>query len=371
MVGGEVVVVATGMATELGKIASLIDSAEEPKTPLQRRLAVFGQRLAIAVLVVCAIVFAVGLLRGEPVALMFLTSVSLAVAAVPEALPAVVTILLALGARKMAQQQALIRRLPAVETLGSVTYICSDKTGTLTQNKMRLEEAYAAGALTRNWRELVDQRPWQDLFRALALSNDATLNARNEATGDPTEIALFLAAEESGLHKSRLEAACPRVMEFPFDSERKRMTTIHRDAAAVIAYTKGAPESVLERCTRQLSAQGDAPLQREAVRDEADRMAAEGLRVLAVAQRRWPALPEASDAEAVENELTFIGLVGLMDPPAPGGQAGGGAVQIGGHRSGDDHGRPCRHRPRHRCATGRRRRRRFGADGCSARADAR
>ena len=312
---GRGIVVETGMATELGKIAALLDAGVEPRTPLQKRLAVFGRRLGLAVIAICIIVFVFGLLRGEPPLLLFLTAISLAVAAIPEALPAVVTISLALGATKLAKQHALIRRLPAVETLGSVTYICSDKTGTLTQNKMRVVEIHCAGAATRDWKAAAGNEPFRSLFTALALSNDASRSHGGRVTGDPTETAVFHAAADAGFDKAALEAAAPRVLELPFDSERKRMTTLHRRGAGVVAYTKGAPESVLPRCATLEGADGGEPFSRERILAAAERMAAEGLRVLAVAQREWPALPAAQDPETIEAELAFIGLVGLIDPP--------------------------------------------------------
>jgi P-type Ca2+ transporter type 2C len=314
---GRGLVVATGMDTELGKIATLLDTGVELKTPLQKRLATFGKGLGLVVLAICTIIFVVGLLRGEAAALMFLTAVSLAVAAIPEALPAIVTILLALGARKMVNQHALIRRLPAVETLGSVTYICSDKTGTLTQNTMRVEEIYAAGTATRDWRAEAPREPWANLFKALALSNDASGGGNGKATGDPTEVALYLAALESGYDKSVLEAETPRLLELPFDSERKRMTTFHRQPDDAVAYTKGAPESVLPLCTTVLTATGEGPVIRDEILAAAERMAAEGLRVLAVAQKHWPELPQERESGIIEAGLTFVGLVGLMDPPRP------------------------------------------------------
>jgi len=194
-------VVATGMDSELGKIASLLGEDGDTKTPMQKRLARFGKLLALAALAalaICMLVFIVGVLRGEPVLLMFMTAVSLAVAAIPEALPAVVTISLALGARKMVKQYALIRRLPAVETLGSVTFICSDKTGTLTQNKMHVTAIYADGKLCDTSPDGKNAEPWTTLFRALALSNDAHLDSHRKASGEPTEAALLHAAEEAG-----------------------------------------------------------------------------------------------------------------------------------------------------------------------------
>ncbi|MEY4706154.1 MAG: hypothetical protein RL042_2359 [Nitrospirota bacterium] len=310
---GAGLVVATGMQTELGRIASMLGKDEAVKTPLQKRLALFGQRLALAALAICAIVFAVGVLRGESVVLMFLTAVSLAVAAIPEALPAVVTVSLALGARRMVKKKALIRRLTAVETLGSVTYICSDKTGTLTQNKMRVELLVVGGqqesGLTGK------EESWRRLMKAMALSNDATRQKDGRVIGDPTEVALFQGAEDRGYGKAELLAQSPRVAELPFDSDRKCMTTLHREGSAVVAFTKGAPEQVVALCEGQLTGDVRIALNPVEMLDRADRMAADGLRVLAVAYRTWPDLPEELTPDRVEIGLTFLGLVGLMDPP--------------------------------------------------------
>lgn len=313
---GHGVVVATGMETELGRIAALLRDEDEVKTPLQKRLARFGRLLAIAVLVICAIMFVTGILRGEPLLLMLLTAISLAVAAIPEALPAVVTVVLALGARKMAGQNALIRKLPAVETLGSVTFICSDKTGTLTENRMRVEEFYAVARPVRALpADAAAQEPWRTLLTALALSNDARATAGDGIIGDPTEVALYQAARDAGFDKASLAPMQPRLAEIAFDSERARMTTLHRDGGAVIAFTKGAPEHLLPLCHDRLLPEGTLAFDRGAVEEVVERMAADGLRVLAVAMRRWPAPPDPHDAESVETRLTFIGLVGLMDPP--------------------------------------------------------
>jgi len=300
-------VVATGLSTELGRIARLLASAEEVKTPLQKRLARFGARLAWAVLGICAIVFAAGLLRGEPPALMFLTAVSLAVAAIPEALPAVVAISLALGAAKMVKQNALIRRLPAVETLGSITFICSDKTGTLTRNRMHAEVFWTGG------REAPDEEPWHSLLSALALVNDASPGADGRPVGDPTEVALLEAASQRGLDVESLRRQRPRHGEFPFDSERKRMATVHALDTGWLACVKGAPETVLQRCPWRLTARGPVPFDVDEALAEAERMASQGLRVLAIAQRRLVAPPAGIDD--AENDLSFLGLVGLMDPP--------------------------------------------------------
>ncbi|MCK6554349.1 cation-translocating P-type ATPase [Candidatus Binatia bacterium] len=309
---GRGVVVGTGMQTELGRIAQLLHEEEEVRTPLQKRLARFGARLAIAVLAICVVVFVAGVLRGEPVVLMLLTAISLAVAAIPEALPAVVTVTLALGAVNMARRQALIRRLPAVETLGSVTFICSDKTGTLTENRMRVEEYFCGGAVTS---QPGSESPWPDLLTALALSNDARYGADERAVGDPTEVALLLAAEAAGYGKAERLAQAPRLAELPFDSDRKRMTTLHRGVAGVVAYVKGAPEVLLPLCSGQLSANGRAPIDAAAVNAAAERMAADGLRVIAFASRPLAELPATPTPDTVETDLTFLGLAGLLDPP--------------------------------------------------------
>ncbi|UCH54476.1 MAG: calcium-translocating P-type ATPase, PMCA-type [Pseudomonadota bacterium] len=313
---GRGVVVATGMKTELGRIAELLRGEEEGKTPLQKRLARFGRSLAIAVLVICAIVFTTGILRGEPMMLMLLTAISLAVAAIPEALPAVVSVSLALGARKMAARNALIRKLPAVETLGSVTFICSDKTGTLTENRMRVEEIYCAGTIMREIQHEATQiEPLRSLLWALALSNDARPDANGKTLGDPTEVALFQAAKVAGFDKTALESEMPRVGELPFDSERARMTTLHKVGAEALAFTKGAPERMLLLCQNVLTPDGVAAIDRDELERAAERMASDGLRVLAIAQRRWLKLPAEPTPEGVETGLTLVGLVGLLDPP--------------------------------------------------------
>jgi Ca2+-transporting ATPase len=309
-------VTATGMATELGRLAGMIEAADSGKTPLQRRLAHFGRRLALAVLGICAIIFVVGVTRGEPALLMFLTAISLAVAAVPEALPAVVTILLALGARRLADRDALIRRLPAVETLGSVTFICADKTGTLTLNDMHAEEIVAADGTT--WTaDGADTGPWPDLFTALALNQDAAEGEDGDLIGDPTEVAVYRAALKAGYARPALEQKLPRIAELPFDSERKLMTTFHCRGEGVLGVTKGASETVLARCTRAHGAPGDAVFDRDQWTARAEAMGARGLRVIAVAQRHWDRLPDEPGPERAERELALLGLVGLIDPPRP------------------------------------------------------
>ncbi len=316
---GSGVVTATGMATELGKIASLLQKGEEVRTPLQKRLATFSKKLALAVLAICAVIFALGMLRGEPPLLMLLTAISLAVAAIPEALPAVVTISLALGAKKMVAQNALIRKLPAVETLGSVTYVCSDKTGTLTLNKMTVEEVYVDGMLLPV--DKVESGSNPRLFTALALSNDANPDASGTVLGDPTEVALHAVAKLYGFDKKLLEEDFPRVAEIPFDSARKCMTTFHKLPAdspfadssskgvgegACVAFTKGAIDVLLDNA---------APVDVAELEKVNDRMAADGLRVLGIAMRIWDSLPSDMSPEHVETELTMLGLLGMLDPP--------------------------------------------------------
>lgn len=327
---GKGVVVSTGMETELGRIAAMLQEEEEVKTPLQKRLATVGQRLGITALAICAIVFIVGILRGEPPVLMFLTAVSLAVAAIPEALPAVVTISLSLGAMKMVKQNVLVRKLPAVETLGSVTYICTDKTGTLTLNRMKAEEIYGDGGIfpvseakshIREEEGTAFSSPLHSLMTAMALSNDARLDAEGKVTGDPTEIALFEAACGAGFEKGVLEKGFPRVAEIPFDSDRKCMTTVHQisgeiaDEKGFISITKGGVEVIIDKSANILTSSGIRDLDREELFRESERMAADGLRVIALGIRRWDALPEDMTHDHVEKGLTILGFVGIMDPP--------------------------------------------------------
>ena len=305
------IVIATGMDTELGKIAELLRQGKETKTPLQQRLASFGMRLALLILAVCAIIFVTGLLRGEEPVLMFMTAVSLVVAAIPEALPAVTTVTLAIGARKLVTKSALIRHLPAVETLGSVTFICSDKTGTLTQNRMHAEAFYVDKCL----RDGITADFPVPLLRALALNNDAHHNHDGQLLGDSTEIALYQAAESVGYVGFDLAKDAPRLDEIPFDSERKLMTTLHQEHGELVAYTKGAPENVLPLCVSLWGGDGPQPLLKETILAAAEKMAAKGLRVLALAYRQFPERPQTLSADSVESGLCFLGLVGLMDPP--------------------------------------------------------
>ena len=308
----------TGHDTELGRIADMIQGERGVKTPLQKRLAVFGRNLAIIVLVICGIVFAMGLLRGEKPLLMLLTAISLAVAAIPEALPALVTVSLAIGARRLVKQNALIRTLPAVETLGSVTYICSDKTGTLTLNKMIAEEFYVDDRVRPAY-EMGSTRPAPHVnafMESLALNNDAAADKEGNVIGDPTEIALFELAAAHGFEKTTLLGDYPRVDELPFDSDRKRMTTIHKwRGGGFVSFTKGAAETILAEADAVLTHDGPKPIDKRKLMKTVDRMAADGLRVLAIGMRLWDAQPKALAPDSIERGLVILGLVGLMDPP--------------------------------------------------------
>lgn len=320
---GRGVVIATGMLSELGKIAALLSEGDDNKTPLQKRLAGFGKWISIAALTICLLVFVIGITRGEPLLLMFMTAVSLAVAAIPSALPAVVTISLALGAHKMVKQHALIQSLPAVETLGSVTFICSDKTGTLTQNKMHVTSLFADGIEAdsercktfKNDTALSANSPWPILFKALALSNDAHIDTHGKVHGEPTEAAFLRAAQAAGWDKVTLENATPRIKELAFDSQRKRMTTFHRTEKSVVAYSKGSPEALVTQCKHILTSSGEQAIDQAALLQQAEAMAANGLRVLAFAYRNWDSLPESEEPDALENNLVFLGFAGLIDPP--------------------------------------------------------
>ncbi|MET4072842.1 cation-translocating P-type ATPase [Hymenobacter sp. UYCo722] len=296
-------VTTTGMHTELGKIASLIQTAEV-MTPLQKRLGTLGQRLSVAALGAGALFFGVGWLRGEPWENLLLVSISLAIAALPEALPALVTVSLALGAGRLMKSHALIRKLPAVETLGSVTYICTDKTGTLTRNQMTVRDLYEVPAVALAG--LADCNP---LLTALALNTDARHMANNQWLGDSTEVALGQYAEEKKYTRSALEHQFPRLAELPFDSERKCMSTLHQTPQGVLVLTKGAAGALLG----QLDAgqQGSiADLTRRV-----DAQAAQGYRVLAYAARMLPKLPTDLTPAALETGLTFLGFASLLDPP--------------------------------------------------------
>ncbi|RFP65118.1 cation-translocating P-type ATPase [Hymenobacter lapidiphilus] len=296
-------VVATGMRTELGKIAALIQTAEVV-TPLQKRLGTLGKRLSVAALVVGALFFAVGWLRGEPWEDLLLVAISLAIAALPEALPALVTVSLALGAGRLMQSHALIRKLPAVETLGSVTYICTDKTGTLTLNQMTVEDLYEVPAVA-----LPGLEGCNALLTALALNTDATRDPENNWLGDSTEVALARYAADKDYARSGLETQFPRLAELPFDSERKCMTTLHQTPDGVLVLTKGAAGSLYKQLATSQQA-GIADLRRRV-----DAQAAQGYRVLAYGAKLLPELPADLTPATVETDLIFLGFASLMDPP--------------------------------------------------------
>lgn len=306
------IAVATGRATEIGRVADLLRGDRIAKTPLQTRLTRFSRRIALAVLAICAIVFATGLMQGQPVLLMFLTALSLAVAAVPEALPAVITMALGLGARRLSDLNALVRRLPAVESLGSVTYICADKTGTLTENHMRVGVIVAGG---KRFHRLADVSPAglaNQVGQVLALCNDVEMLAAG-AKGEPTELALADEALAAGFDKAALEQGMPRIAELPFDADRRCMVTLHSTDSGHRALIKGAPERLLESCVDQVSGSGREPLSPEHL-IQANALAAEGYRVLALAVRDNVPGP----AEDLEAGWSYLGLVGLIDPPRDG-----------------------------------------------------
>ena len=301
------VVTATGMQTEMGKIAGLLSGEEETQTPLQKKLASLGKILGFVALGACAIIFVVGLLNGIDVLEIFMTSVSLAVSAIPEGLPAIVTIVLSIGVQRMVKKNAIIRRLPAVETLGSASVICSDKTGTLTQNRMTLQKAYLDGAA-----EIIDSgdAAARTLVRTAALCCDGAVTFEADGTvthiGDPTETAIVFAAHQFGDTKETLGAAFPRLAELPFDSDRKRMSVVVEHDGRKLAIVKGAFDGIAPLCTA-----GDT----ERARQVNDEMSRKALRVLAVAVREIDALPEVLAPETLEKDLTFLGLVGMIDPP--------------------------------------------------------
>jgi Ca2+-transporting ATPase len=330
---GRAVAVATGMHTEFGGIAQLLQTVERAKTPLQLSLDKVGVVLARVAIVVVFVVVGLGLARGEPFLDMVLFGTALAVAVVPEALPAVVTISLTLAAQRMVKRNALIRRLPATETLGSVSVIGSDKTGTLTKDEMTARKVFVAGDMldvsgagyapegryTRDGEPVEPSEAVVETLRAAVLASDARIvhdDAEGQwgVRGDPTEGALVVAAAKAGLDKRTLDEEFRRVNEIPFSSETKRLTTLHETPEGVVAYAKGAPEVILESCSRRLSPEGETPLDadaRHAVLGTAQELAEDALRVLAIARRRDATL------ETAEDDMTFLGLVGMIDPPRP------------------------------------------------------
>ncbi|UQD56500.1 cation-translocating P-type ATPase [Flavobacterium sp. K5-23] len=301
---GAAYVIATGMNTELGRIAKMIQ-IEETATPLQKRLSAFGKRLSIVILIICIVIFVIGRLRGEAVLTMLLTSISLAVAAIPEALPALVTVALAFGAKRLAKSNALIRKLPAVETLGSVTYICSDKTGTLTLNKMSVQEIYE----TPNVKTTSALFQTSPLLIAMALNNDVAKETNGKWIGDSTETALAEYAFNKNIEKFELEKKLPRVAELPFDSSRKCMTTVHQTETGIVVITKGAVDMLwakLDENQKSLIPELEVKI---------NEMAEKGYRIIGYAIKEIEALPKTINAETIESSLRFIGFTAMLDPP--------------------------------------------------------
>ncbi len=305
------VITATGMDTEMGKIANLLDEEGDTQTPLQRKLAQLGKYLGILALIACAVIFIVGLVNGIPVMEIFMTAVSLAVSAIPEGLPAIVTIVLSIGVQRMVKKNALIRRLPAVETLGSASVICSDKTGTLTQNRMTLTKAYVDGASDTEEIDTQNSEAVRKLLQYGTLCCDGSVafhGTEEQHIGDPTETAIVLAAHKNGMPKETLNQQYPRLAEIPFDSDRKLMTTVNRIDGKNMVIVKGAFDMMAPRCIA-----GDV----QAARIVTEEMSTNALRVLAIAYKEIDTIPEHPTSEELENGLTLMGLVGMIDPPRP------------------------------------------------------
>ena len=313
---GKAVVTDIGMNTKVGQIANMIIEDEAPQTPLQKKLGEVGKILGLACLAICVIIFVMGLIKHiEPVE-MFMTSVGLAVAAIPEGLPAIVTIMLSIGVTKMAKKNSIIRKLPAVETLGSSSVICSDKTGTLTQNKMKVVD--------------VRSQNRKFIIELATLCTDCDVNVENDVikvSGEPTEKAIVEEGINIGSVKNRLENFMPRVNEIPFDSNRKMMTTIHKIGNKYRVITKGAPDVLLQKCTKQIDTISEMTnqynikirsLENLKIQSDNRQMAQKALRVIAVAYKDLDVLPSKIDSQSIENNLTFVGLIGMIDPPRKG-----------------------------------------------------
>ncbi|MCI6927322.1 MAG: calcium-translocating P-type ATPase, PMCA-type [Butyricicoccus porcorum] len=318
------VVTATGMNTEMGNIANLLEAEEESMTPLQKKLAQLGKYLGILALAACAIIFVVGILNGIPSMEIFMTAVSLAVSAIPEGLPAIVTIVLSIGVQRMVSKNAIIRRLPAVETLGSASIICSDKTGTLTQNRMTLTKAWLDGMDSPEDISTDNSKEIKQLLRYGALCCDGSVvfeNGQEQHIGDPTETAIILAAHKNGMPKNELNRACPRLAEIPFDSDRKLMSTINKIDGRYVVIVKGAFDVMASRCIS-----GNL----EAAQRITEQLSASALRVLAVAYKEIDCVPAVPIPEELESRLIFLGLVGMIDPPRPEAQKAVGVCRKAG-----------------------------------------
>ena len=306
------VVTGTGMNTEMGKIAGLLEGEKETQTPLQQKLAQLGKYLGFVALAACAVIFVVGLINGIPVLEIFMTAVSLAVSAIPEGLPAIVTIVLAIGVQRMVRKNALIRRLPAVETLGSASVICSDKTGTLTQNRMTLVRLWVDGQRELETVSAQNSQAARRLLQYGALCCDGSVVYKEDGTeqhiGDPTETSILVAAHKNGMEQEELNRQYPRLAELPFDSDRKLMTSVNQIDGKIVAIVKGAFDVMAARCVS-----GDL----EAAKEKNDEMSRGALRVLAVGYKVLDKAPENPASQELENGLTLMGLVGMIDPPRP------------------------------------------------------
>lgn len=309
---GTAVVTATGMDTEMGKIADLLEGAADAQTPLQKKLAQLGKYLGILALAACAVIFVVGLADGIAPLEIFMTAVSLAVSAIPEGLPAIVTIVLSIGVQRMVKKNAIIRRLPAVETLGSASVICSDKTGTLTQNRMTLVKAYVDGEEGTEDIGAGNSEKVRELLKLGTLCSDGSIQIREDGQvqhiGDPTETSIILAACQNGMEKDELNSEYTRLGELPFDSDRKLMTTINEMNGRYIVIVKGACDMLFSRCVS-----GNV----DKAREENEKMSRQALRVIAIAVKEIEEIPEELNSSELENGLTFKGLVGMIDPPRP------------------------------------------------------
>ena len=316
---GKAIVVETGMNTEVGKIANIINSAEEGETPLQAKLNKLGKTLGIVALIICFVIFGIGLLYGKDVIEMFLTAVSLAVAAIPEGLAAVSTIVLAIGVQKMVKKNAIVKRLPAVETLGSSTVICSDKTGTLTQNKMTVEKVFWNDAIRdlSNIQEDEIDKELKKLVYANMLCNDTKISQDGTLTGDPTETALVDMAFNLNFDPSIYDRT-PRVQEIPFDSDRKLMTTVNEMNGKYVVFTKGGIDELLKRCSAyEINNEVHQNINEHVnqIREKNEEMAKDALRVLGCAYKEIDHIPSKEEMKQIENDLIFIGMVGMIDPP--------------------------------------------------------
>lgn len=309
---GEAVVTETGMNTKVGKIAGMIIEDEAPETPIQKKLGEVGKILAIACIIICVLIFIIGIFKKIPIVEMFMTSVGLAVAAIPEGLPAIVTIMLSIGVTKMAKRNSIIRKLPAVETLGSSTVICSDKTGTLTQNKMTVVQVSNI-----NGRANEEE---QEFIMELGTMCTDTEEQYSESIGEPTEVAITNFAIKNNLRKSELYEKMPRINDIPFDSTRKMMTTIHKMGKKYRIITKGAPEVLIKKCTKCYNNGSISSIysKEESIKYQNNEMSEKALRVIAVAYRDADNLPVNITADAIENDLIFVGLIGMIDPPREG-----------------------------------------------------